>query len=203
MSLAKINSEFAKILLEKICNRGKLLFQNVAFFSCIYLDPRFHKRLTIEEKLRAKDHLVQTWAKLKMLKISDQVDAENNAKVEDEENSVEDSEFESYLEEKVIDAATEECKDNGEVDILLLLEAFEKTNRQISKTNILKYWNNQKCVHPYLFQLSEVVMAVPATQVSVERTFSQLKYVLLDQRCSMSSGILEDVMFIRCNKKFF
>ncbi|CAI6365108.1 unnamed protein product [Macrosiphum euphorbiae] len=42
-------------------------------------------------------------------------------------------------------------------------------------------------------------MAVSCTQVTVERTFSGLKYICNDLRSSISSHLLDDIMVIRGN----
>ena len=40
----------------------------------------------------------------------------------------------------------------------------------------------------------------PVTSVEVERTFSQLKYVLSDRRHNLSSETLEKMLVIMCNQ---
>ncbi|CAK9296366.1 unnamed protein product [Gordionus sp. m RMFG-2023] len=56
--------------------------------------------------------------------------------------------------------------------------------------------------HPELYILSKILFAVPATQVSVERSFSHLKFILSPHRSRMSEQLLEDIMLIRLNKIF-
>ena len=46
----------------------------------------------------------------------------------------------------------------------------------------MRYWEQFKENKQKLYELSQVVLAAPATQVSVERAFSGLKYVLLPLR---------------------
>ena len=43
------------------------------------------------------------------------------------------------------------------------------------------------------FQVSQLVLGIPVTQVSVERPFSHLKYILSDQRVFMVEELLKDV----------
>lgn len=45
------------------------------------------------------------------------------------------------------------------------------------KENILQYWKKNKKSRPELYLLSKVILAVPASQVSVESAFSILKYI--------------------------
>lgn len=47
-------------------------------------------------------------------------------------------------------------------------------------TNVLEYWYEKRFSHPLLYALARIVLAVPASQVSVEQCFSTLKFVLND-----------------------
>ncbi len=62
----------------------------------------------------------------------------------------------------------------------------------------------EKCKRtpPQFFQLSEVILAVPATQVSVERGFSSLKLILSPLRTNLDPKLSEDILLVRCNKLF-
>ena len=180
-----------------------MLFQNSAFVSCIFLDPRYQKLLSKEDKLRAKQHLVKTWMKIQGLKEAGPNENENSTgSMKNEKDDDGDSDLDMYLAEKETDAVNYDNQKINTVDIVSILDTFEQTKRIDQKCSILNYWNDNRCLNPQLFELAEALMAVPSTQVSVERTFSQLKFVLSDQRCSMTSNILEDIMLIRCNKQF-
>lgn len=54
-----------------------------------------------------------------------------------------------------------------------------------------------------LFQLAEVVFAVAATEVSVERNFSGLSFILNKYRCCLSDEYLDVTLFVRLNKSIF
>lgn len=69
--------------------------------------------------------------------------------------------------------------------------------------DVLVYWHDQRLVEPELFALSQVVLAVPATQVSVERAFSALGYVLSDRRLNISEENLANVLFVKLNGNLF
>lgn len=47
-----------------------------------------------------------------------------------------------------------------------------------------------------------IVLSVPATQVSVERLFSGLKYILFLLRTNINENILEDQLLVRANRIF-
>ena len=54
-----------------------------------------------------------------------------------------------------------------EVLIHRIIDGFDSIKRLGHDTDILQWWKSVKELHPQLFQLSEVILAVPATQVSV------------------------------------
>ncbi|XP_070073345.1 uncharacterized protein [Drosophila takahashii] len=66
-------------------------------------------------------------------------------------------------------------------------------------TDIMKFWEENKLRYPILYQLATVVHAVPATQVSVERSFSALKMMLTDNRCNIKSSSLAMLLFVKLN----
>jgi bifunctional polynucleotide phosphatase/kinase len=84
--------------------------------------------------------------------------------------------------------------------ILTHLDAFEYAPRLDKKANVLEYWDNEKTRKPELYLLASVALAVPVTQVSVERTFSSLKYVLSPYRANLKPDRLEQVLLARCNE---
>jgi hAT family C-terminal dimerisation region len=66
----------------------------------------------------------------------------------------------------------------------------------------LDYWEQQKYAKPKLFKLSQIILAFPVTQVSVERAFSGLHFVLNPLRTSLEPDVLEDILFVRINHLF-
>lgn len=60
--------------------------------------------------------------------------------------------------------------------------------------NILEYSIDRRFKKPLLSQLALTVHDVPATQVSVERTFSALKFILNDLRTSVNENTLEKIL---------
>lgn len=59
-----------------------------------------------------------------------------------------------------------------------------------------------KDISPEMYMLSQVLLAVPATQVSVERLFSGLKFILPPTRSNIKNKILEEQLFVRTNRLF-
>jgi len=83
-----------------------------------------------------------------------------------------------------------------------VIDSFLSEPRLDQKENIVEYWYGRRVSHPILYALSKVVLAVPATQVSVERLFSGLKFILSLQRSQLSEDLLNDIMFLRANGIF-
>lgn len=67
--------------------------------------------------------------------------------------------------------------------------------------NVLKYWHDKRYSDPILYKLAYIVLGVPASQVSVERCFSSLKFVLSDYRTRLGEKTLEQIMIVRLNEK--
>jgi len=85
----------------------------------------------------------------------------------------------------------------------ILLESYNQEQKRISrKTNILEFWQAKSTTYPELYKLAMVVLAVPATQVSVELLFSRLKFVLSPQRTNVDESILANQLLIRANRIF-
>lgn len=83
------------------------------------------------------------------------------------------------------------------------LEIYDIEQKRISrKTNILQFWEEKRKYQPELYKLAIVVLSVPATQVSVERLFSGLKYILSPLRTNINDKILEDQLLVRTNRIF-
>ena len=50
-----------------------------------------------------------------------------------------------------------------------------------------------------LLTAAKILIAMPVTQVSMERLFSSMKFILSDQRLSMMQELLESILYLRAN----
>ena len=50
-----------------------------------------------------------------------------------------------------------------------------------------------------LLTTAKILSAMPITQVSVERLFSSMKFILSDHRASMKQDLLDAILFLRAN----
>lgn len=76
---------------------------------------------------------------------------------------------------------------------------YERETRLPLNSNILEYWSK---VNNSLSKIAEIILAVPSTQVSVERIFSSLKYILSDQRNRLSALNVEHILMVKSNGVF-
>ena len=82
---------------------------------------------------------------------------------------------------------------------MVLFYSFANESRLGKNENVLQYCEQFKESKRKLYELSQVVLAVQTTQVSVERAFPSLKYILSPLRTNMSEQLLEDILLIRRN----
>lgn len=197
-------------LAQQIClfmkNRQQILMTNPTLLSALYLDPRFQVVLSSEEEALAVQHLNVTWRRIlkiqaKYLNINQEseenVSLPSTSLAADENDEIElmlaQTEREKRHEQRVRYI-------NTRADIVNTLQNFSNHARLPPKEKILTFWKEKALLEPQLYLLSQVVFAVPATQVSVERLFSSLKFVLNDLRYNLNENIVDDVLVIRNNK---
>ncbi|KAK3910015.1 Putative AC9 transposase [Frankliniella fusca] len=88
-------------------------------------------------------------------------------------------------------------QNSSDRDIGVSLESYYRSTPLLDrKKSVLKYWEENKVIMPVLYQLALIVHAIPATQVSVERLFSALKFILIPLRLKLSSQMIDDLLII-------
>ena len=89
--------------------------------------------------------------------------------------------------------------------ILASIKSLCSMPRLNADENVLEFWESKKFESGYknLYILSQVVLAVPATQVSVERAFSALTLILSDRRTRMLPDLIDDILIIKLNKNLY
>ena len=60
-------------------------------------------------------------------------------------------------------------------------------------------WDVIKQLEEPLLTTAKILSAMPVTQVSVERLFFSMKFILSDQRLSMTQELLESILYLRAN----
>lgn len=208
LKIKKVTGSFSIILAEALENRQKTLLDNDTYLSAIYLDPRFNAILSREQVEKAVKHLVNTWSRLASLQErqapAEVAGAPNLSGMV--HNSVEISvnqEIENML--HVADLNRQNSLNyiihNTDFDKEEVVRDFLRFPRIDQLKSVLDYWEEKKNFHSQLYPLALAVLSVPATQVSVERIFSALKYVLSPLRHNLLGDAVNDILVIQQNKK--
>lgn len=196
--LEKINNTIAIILVICMKEREVNLLKNDTFLSAVYLDPRINSILSNEQIEKARNHLIHTYQRHNNLqkepRNENNLNQANVPMEPDTSRSDIDHFFERRYMQRQRERPTEACNQLKTILIDFLNQPLLQTNE-----NILKYWNQKRFTYPQLFYLSNIVLATPPTQVSVERLFSSLKFVVSNLRMSLKDSIIDDVLVVRNN----
>ncbi|XP_065318758.1 uncharacterized protein LOC135926756 [Gordionus sp. m RMFG-2023] len=198
IELEKNPNHFAQLLYSCLKNREERFIKNEILLAAIYLDPRYKVLLSDDDKICAKKHLVNLWRRIKSLTTPILSDDISSDEVIEQEDDLEKLIQLKERQEKILKRGPT----IAEKSIGTIITGFSDYKRLDKKENILHFWESAKLEHPELYILSKILFAVPATQVSVERSFSHLKFILSPHRSRMSEQLLEDIMLIRLNKIF-
>lgn len=201
MKTSAIPSPLAQALVQSMKKRERNLCSTNIFCAALYMDHRYRLLLTPDQKYQARMHLCKTWKRitaftgLQQKQCSSCISESTAAPTSEEPEDA----LEAFLKTKEAEAGTESrlTSEPGLSDMVLLLEMLDKEPRLPRSTNMLKFWEERKERQPELYMLAQVALGVPATQVSVERAFSALKFVLSDQRSRLSESTLDDLLLLK------
>ena len=229
MTLEKAATPFAKKLVDAMDKRAKAqqyrqrnrgeklppLFNYPAFNASVFLDPRYFSLLDGEEVKEAKTYLLELWERLQRVK-GPQISPED-VHVEDDDASsgAESSSGDEYDFAKFLAARNKErialtstsCRPGGTptqhaaaAKLKKSLDEYDNTERPLGvKEDVFKWWEDKRLLYPELYELSKIVLAISATQVSVERLFSALRYILRPQRFGLQAANIDDVVLMHTN----
>lgn len=65
--------------------------------------------------------------------------------------------------------------------------------------DVLRYWELKSGTDPEMDAVAEIVLALPISQVSVERAFSHLPLILTDRRTRESDKTLDNNLTVKLN----
>lgn len=66
-------------------------------------------------------------------------------------------------------------------------------------SDIKQFYHDVKFKLPQMSELAQVMLATPATQVSVERSFSALNFILNEKRTSVSPENINSILIVKLN----
>lgn len=151
-----------------------------------------------EQKLKAIQHLVALW-KRKCVLLEDNFVANVHQVSTDVVHAGPVSKLEMLLRQK-------EMENHGfhaieDESIVQEIKKFELVKRSALSEKTMDFWAKNKTTFKHVFELAKIVHAVPVTQVSVERAFSSLTFILHALRNRMHADTLEQILLIRLNKE--
>ena len=195
MKLADKNP-FADTLVRAMRNREDKIMHSNILVAALFLDPRYQLLLSRPDRCRAMRHLsfVHDYiAKLEPAPITPSLLPSLEPTQPQTRQSDPLKEL-LQLRQTALDKGTE-----FDVDDFIL--TFNNTPRETFKDgySIFDFWEHNKMNHPQLYELAKIVYATPATQVSVERSFSVLSNIFSKNRCSISEDMLHSQMIIALN----
>lgn len=189
---AERNTPFCQGILSKLKRRRDKFTNEPAFAASVYSDLRFQSLLNDSQKEIAVTQLMSTYGRLNKLGIPT-TGVASACEDSGDEDSDDDDQVEMFL--KRFDSKDRGVKiaSNMANDIRAMIHH----PRLKHKTDIFLHWATQS--NTELGLLCNTAVALPVTSVSVERTFSGLKFILNDLRMSMKPDIIDAIMVLRCN----
>lgn len=200
IKLRKENHPLANILKRHLFRREALVLKHKTMIAAIYLDPRYNGLLSVDEQETAICLLENLWTRLNR---NDSQCAQDSESVEQELLSNNECNMDSDLLAFVQSTDQRMSMNAQPKSVRSQAISFYKTETMknvLNSKSILDYWSGT-VRHEYntLYELSQVLLSVPATQVSVERAFSSLRFILTDYRQRIADEALENILLMRLN----
>jgi GR25 family glycosyltransferase involved in LPS biosynthesis len=210
-NVARCDTPYSKILQNHLKEREKSFETNQPLVAALYLDPRVQCLMSKTQVETAKAHIIVLAAKVYIIKNSGKhAPLETNDPsqdihdVDDEEDldafEIQLREAEKERQKEILQnrAAVPQGYDSAQVE--KEVNNFFNVPRISRNESIMRYWIANKKVYPALYDAAMVVLGAPPTQVSVERLFSGLKFIIHPLRNKMNSETVNNIMLVRTNE---
>jgi hypothetical protein len=196
-------NEFSAVLLEALKKHSHKMMDNPCVLAGVFLDPRYQKLLETDQKIEAKKHISEVFNYL--LRTGHREVESNPAQLShatiDLSNSPDP--LLRLLASRDCPAESQTASISSSLTLDEILSRFEKVPRVLDESfNLIKYWSEVTGEFADLKQTAFTIYSAASTQVSVERSFSALKFILNDQRGNLDRDRLEEILLIYLNKKF-
>lgn len=205
-NIAAIEHSFAVALHTAMTNREAKLMQNDVVIEAIYLDSRLNVLLSSEQNQKAKKLLKEVYVQSKHLRERDttlysedsssEIDNTEGEPIPSTSSGPNFSTIEAMLQSK--ERLRGNMTQNTSFDICL--HELSVAPRINLNENIINHWQNKAVIFSDMANVANIVLGAPATQVSVERLFSSLKFILHPLRSNISPMFLNSIMLVRENK---
>lgn len=187
--------------------REKPILDNRLIQTAIYLDKRFSFTLKPEEVKNAKTFIEQMLKKRKILAGEIENEAEKLKVKSTEKNRNSDmNQFDAFLSKLAHNKSAVRSSQPATVEksikgLKIELIAYDLIHRLPADTQIMSWWKNYKQL-PLLKEVALDVISAPVTEVSVQRLFSHLNFILNAHRTTEHAELLEDILFLRMNNNW-
>jgi hypothetical protein len=203
-----LHSPFAHDLREAMKTREKKLLETDIVLEGLYMDSRLNVVLSDEQCAKARALLKQTWKKIQKLSEKSPDLAPEN--IEEPGPSTRpplplDVPYINKdllpIEDMLVRTEMSRGLSTGKrPSIDICIRELRGLPRVPLETNIIQHWCSKTTANSQLARMADIILASPATQVSVERLFSSLKFLLSPLRTNLDSNLLQRMLFIRSNK---
>lgn len=192
-------------LLKHVEKRLNDLMQDDVLIAALYLDPRYQLVLSGAQKASSVKHLINLHHKQSENRNIRDNDDDMITIDEIDMDEVDMDEVEKYLNEIEMQVKGAVSVKNRSISsgIYKELESFAKIGREPRTTKIIPYWNSIHSEYPNLYEVAKIVLAVPPTEVGIERNFSHLDFILNKRRNSLTDETLETILILRLNRNLF
>lgn len=202
------NCPVAIALLERLEFRKSdmSITENEVTLSAMFLDLRYQFILTTEQREKAKNHLLYLWQKISSKK---QVPESEETSIIDGQQNMENDDNENALEQimRELESSNANVGEPGpnltNQSIVQEMDKFIAMGRAKATDDMIDRWQSDKFNFPILYELAMTVMAVAPTEVSVERNFSALDFILTKRRNRLTDENLQMILFIKLNQQLF
>lgn len=224
-------TDLAAYLIDEFDARRPKMLQNQAMLAAVYLDRRFSVDLKEREVELAKHVLCNLWDRVKNTRTNTNSDNPDiSDETLSNESSEDESHFDfaaffkakGFVTADSINPQQPHTSGNGnetstvntdgsqkqpnykktKSEFLCLLDEFERKFPLINhETPVLSFWNEHREQFPEIYEVAIILIGIPASQSTIERSFSHFGFVFSCRRCNLASNLLEDILFIRLNKE--
>lgn len=183
--------------------REKTVLQNPSTLACIYLHPTYNILLSDMEKTIAVEHISSLWQRLQSIRDSQisHIHDEDQIALPDSESDCNDiNELVNWKKNSSMPIPPDS---NSALAHSLHRYKNLVLNTTISNVDPMQFWKERKDKNRELHSIACVIFAAAPTQVSVERAFSGLAFILNPQRTNLGDKNIDNIMIIRQNRDLF
>jgi len=204
-------TKMASDLILALESRFKTVLQNVCMKMCRFLDPRFKETLNVTDYDNVREHLSTLYKRVHELKgenskPSPTAQSSTSSSSADQNDNLTRKEADSdTLLAKYIDSLASQnrnIEDEWKNLFRYELKSYREEKKENLNSNPFDFWKIRKDKYPRLSQIVDIIFSIPGTQVSVERLFSSVHFILNEYRSTLSTKHLNDILLIRSNFQY-